>query len=367
MSRAARLAAIRAALLRWYDASARDLPWRRTRDPYAIWIAEVMLQQTRVETVLPYYARFLARWPTASALARAELDEVLAAWSGLGYYRRARLLHQGARHVAETHGGRVPADVESIRAIPGVGAYTTGAIASQAFDLEAPLVDGNVARVLARVETIEDDPRKGAGLARAWAVAGELVRGERPGALNNALMELGATICVPREPRCALCPIEDRCRARAGGRERELPVATARAERPRIVEIAALLRVRGAPDDARVLARRVPGGLFGGMWEPPRVEARDPHAARASLEALLGVEVRLDGSPVRRVEHVLTHRVLDVAVFEGEIDRAPSGVGATHASVYDATEVVPLSSTLAGLSGRGIATLARKLLGRARG
>jgi A/G-specific adenine glycosylase len=160
------LGKLRTKLLAWYDANARDLPWRRTRDAYAIWLAEVMLQQTRVETVRPYYAKFLERWPTARALADASLDDVLAAWSGLGYYRRARLLHRGAEHVRDAHGGSIPADVEAIRAIPGVGAYTTGAIASQAFELPAALVDGNVARVLSRLYAIETDVKKGKGLAR---------------------------------------------------------------------------------------------------------------------------------------------------------------------------------------------------------
>ncbi|MGZ5966278.1 MAG: A/G-specific adenine glycosylase, partial [Polyangiales bacterium] len=227
---------IRTKLLDWYDENARDLPFRKTRDPYAIWVAEVMLQQTRVETVLPYYAKFLARFPDVKTLAESALEEVLAHWSGLGYYRRARFLHAGAKHVAELHDAIVPRDPEAIRAIPGVGAYTTGAIASQAFDLPEALVDGNVARVMARLFLIESDTKKGKGLAEAWKHARELVRGPRPGALNNALMELGATVCVPREPRCLLCPVRAECRARKQGRERELPVASAKPERPRVVE-----------------------------------------------------------------------------------------------------------------------------------
>lgn len=345
--------AIRRALLAWYDENARDLPWRRTRDPYAIWVAEVMLQQTRVETVIPYWERFLARWPDARKLADSKLDDVLAAWSGLGYYRRARLLHQGAQHVAETHGGEIPADVEAIRAIPGVGAYTTGAIASQAFDLPAALVDGNVARVAARLFAIEDDVKKGKGLAQAWKHAEALVVGERPGALNNALMELGATVCVPREPRCLLCPVRKHCVARKEGRERELPVATEKAARPRIREIAAVLSL----GDELVLVRRVKDGLFGGMWEPPRVAQTDRHAARAELEATLGVKVRFDDRPARKVEHVLTHRHLDIDVFTGKVDRAPTAVAS---STWDAVEVVRPTE----LSRRGVSTLARKLLAR---
>ncbi|MBI2392660.1 MAG: A/G-specific adenine glycosylase [Deltaproteobacteria bacterium] len=347
---------LRRALLAWYDAHARDLPWRRTRDPYAIWIAEVMLQQTRVETVIPYWERFLAQWPDAEALAGAPLDDVLAAWSGLGYYRRARLLHQGARHVAEAHGGALPADTGALRAIPGVGAYTTGAIASQAFDLPAALVDGNVARVLARVFAIEDDPKKGKGLARAWRLAEELVDRERPGAWNNALMELGATVCVPREPRCGQCPIRAACAAKREGRTHELPVVSEKPVRPRVREIAAVLRVRGGDESARVLVRRAPHGLFAGLWEPPRVSARDRHAARAELEATLGVKVRFDEAPARQVEHVLTHRHLEIAVHQGVVDRPPTAIASNAA--WDAVEVVRPRD----LDRRGVSTLARKLL-----
>lgn len=352
--------ALRTELLAWYDENARDLPFRRTRDPYAIWVAEVMLQQTRVETVIPYWERFLRRWPDARALASAPLDDVLAAWSGLGYYRRARLLHQGALHVSEKHGGQVPADVEAIAAIPGVGAYTTGAIASQAFDLPAALVDGNVARVVARVFAIEEDVKKGKGLARAWKHAEALVVGERPGTLNNALMELGATVCVPREPRCLLCPIRKRCVARKEGRERSLPVVAEKAARPRVREVAAVL----THGDGVVLVRRVPEGLFGGMWEPPRVAARDPsepdrHAARAELEAALGVAISFDERPARKVEHVLTHRHLEIDVLSGAVDRAPTAV---QSAAWDRVEVVRPSE----LSRRGVSTLARKLLARPR-
>jgi A/G-specific adenine glycosylase len=354
---------VRRELLAWYDQNARDLPWRRTRDPYAIWISEIMLQQTRVETVLPYYARFLERFPSVGALAEAPEADVLAMWSGLGYYRRARLLHRGARHVAEMHGGRLPADVDAIRAIPGVGAYTTGAIGSQAFDLEAPLVDGNVARVAARLCAIEDDVKKGKGLARAWRIAGELVRGPRPGALNNALMELGAVVCVPREPRCLLCPVRDACAARARGRERELPVATTKPERPRIREIAAVLRVAGEP--AVLLARCRENGLFAGLWEPPRITTTDVYAARAALSAMLGVAVTLEPEETRHVEHVLTHRVLDLAVHEGTIDRAMAPRQATSVPAndrYDAWELVDLDR----LKERGVSTFAKKLLGARR-
>lgn len=349
---------MREKLVAWYDENARDLPFRRTRDPYAIWVSEVMLQQTRVETVLPYWARFLERFPTATALAAASEQDVLTLWSGLGYYRRARLLRQGAMHVADVHGGHVPADVEAIRAIPGVGPYTTGAIASQAFGLAAPLVDGNVARLFSRLFAIDDDVKRGAGLARVWAIAAELVKGERPGTLNNALMELGALVCVPREPRCLLCPVSKLCKARRQGKERELPVAAEKPVRPRVAEIAAVLRLKGR--DGVLLARCAPSAksrLFVGMWEPPRVGTHDAHAARAMLEAMLGVDVRLEPEPAGRIEHVLSHRHLDVVVHEGTLARAPRLADSPER--YDELAFVPPSQ----LAERGVSSLAKKLLG----
>ncbi len=362
-------ARLREKLITWYDANARDLPFRRTRDPYAIWVAEVMLQQTRVETVLPYFARFLERFPTAEALAGSSEQDVLTMWSGLGYYRRARLLHQGAMHVRDVHAGKVPADVEAIRAIPGVGPYTTGAIASQAFGLAAPLVDGNVARLFSRLFAIEEDVKKGKGLARVWALAAELVKGERPGTLNNALMELGATVCVPREPRCLLCPVRPECAAKKAGKERELPIVTEKPIRPKIVEIAAILTMAGSDDV--LLARCAPSAksrLFVGLWEPLRVTTRDVHAARAMLESSLGIDVKLDDVPVRRVEHVLTHRHLDVSVHRGTIARAPrlpslpslmKSKRTEHDERYDELAFVSLSK----LGERGVSSLAKKLLG----
>ena len=345
---------MRRALLAWYEQNKRDLPWRRTRQAYAIWVAEVMLQQTRVETVRPYYARFLDRFPDVRALADAPLDDVLASWSGLGYYRRARLLHAGAMHVRDVHGGRVPRDPEAIRAIPGVGAYTAGAIASQAFDLEQPIVDGNVARFVSRLRAIEVDVRRGEGLARAWRISAALVEGERPGALNNALMEIGATVCVPREPRCLLCPVRAHCVARDQGIERHLPVAPKKAERPTVKEIAAVLRVHG--DERVLLARCTKDGLFGGLWEPPRVTTHDRRRAQCELAASFGVDVDLAPKAKRSVEHVLTHRRLLVDVYEGVIARAPK---TRESERYDRFELVDLVA----LDRMGVATLGRKLLG----
>ncbi len=199
--------ALRRALLAFYDARRRDLPWRRDPDPYRVWVSEVMLQQTRVDAVVPYYERWLRRFPTLHALATAEPDEVLRAWEGLGYYARARNLHRAARVVRERHAGDVPSEPAALRELPGVGDYTAGAIASIAFGRREPAVDGNVRRVLARLLDVADPPP-----ARLRAVAAALVPAERPGDFNQALMELGALVCTARVPRCADCPVRGVCR-----------------------------------------------------------------------------------------------------------------------------------------------------------
>ncbi|HRI09659.1 MAG TPA: A/G-specific adenine glycosylase, partial [Nannocystaceae bacterium] len=195
----------------WFAANQRDLEWRRTRDPYAIWVSEIMLQQTRVETVRAYYRRFMERFPDVGTLAAADEEAVLAAWSGLGYYRRARLLHAGARHVASALGGSLPRTGEGLRSIPGVGRYTAGAIASIAFDEPVPLVDGNVARVLSRLGAIEDVKGQGADAPGHWKVVAEVLGAGSPRVLAQALMELGATVCTPQSPRCSLCPAQELC------------------------------------------------------------------------------------------------------------------------------------------------------------
>ncbi len=343
------MSAARRRLLAWYDEHARDLPFRRTRDPYAIWVSEVMLQQTRVETVLPYWERFLERFPTVSSLAEAPLDDVLGLWSGLGYYRRARLLHAGAIHVRDVHGGVVPRDPVEIRAIPGVGAYTTGAIASFAFGLEEALVDGNVARVLSRVFAITTDPRRGAGLLEVWRRARELVVGERPDTLNNALMELGATVCASTNPACAGCPLRPECVAHATGRTEELPVRGEKTVRPVMHEIALRLRFEGR----LVLVRRLPAGLFGGLWEAPRVALPELAAACERVGTLLGGRVTARGRG-RAIRHVLTHRELQVRVFDATLDRAPV---LASTELWDRVEVVN------AIDGRGISTLGRRVLG----
>ncbi|MBV9948638.1 MAG: A/G-specific adenine glycosylase [Myxococcales bacterium] len=324
--------ALKGSLLAWYRSARRDLPWRRARDPYAIWVSETMLQQTRVETVLPYYERFMRELPTLQSLAEAPEERVLALWSGLGYYRRARMLRAAAQRVASAHGGRVPSDADALRALPGVGEYTAGAIASIAFGRPAALVDGNVARVLARLFAVEDDIRGARGRAVLWEIARRLVAqgAEDPGDWNQALMELGATVCTPREPRCAACPARDHCRALALGVARELPrVGPRRA--PLVVRRAAVVL---SSRTSVLLARRRPETLWGGLWEPPTVEGD-----LASLVARLGI----DASAITHageVVHVLTHRRMHVEVAWGALPRRR--VWPLPGAEYDAVEPVPL-------------------------
>jgi len=309
------VAAVRGALLAHYDEAARDLPWRRDSDPYRIWVSEVMLQQTRVETVLGYYEAWLRRFPDLDSLARASEDEVLKAWEGLGYYRRARNLHRGAQVVRDAHGGEVPQGYQALRELPGVGEYTAGAVASIAFGEAVPAVDGNVRRVLARLFDLPD-PKP------AWLrdTAGGLVDPQRPGDWNQALMELGATVCVPRSPRCVDCPLSQWCGARQAGTQGERPAPPRKKAVPRAHFVTAVV-----VDSRRrcFLRRRPDGGLLGGMWAFPEAEIDDgvdadrsggmdrggaqvAEAAR-DLARGLGLVVEGDSRMLPAVRHRFTH------------------------------------------------------------
>jgi A/G-specific adenine glycosylase len=359
---------LRERLLAWYGRAKRDLPWRRTRDPYAIWLSEVMLQQTRVDTVVPYFERFLARWPTVSSLAEAPIDDVLAAWSGLGYYRRARMLHSGARAIAAARA--FPSDAEGLARVPGIGRYTAGAVASIAYGEAAPLVDGNVARVFARIFAIEDDLRSTRAVKRLWALATTLVDPRDPGSWNQALMELGATVCTPREPRCVSCPVRPACRARSLGLEGTLPRMKTKAQ-PRLQRRWALLLA--TRDDHLLLGQRRLEARFGGLWEPPMLDvASDDETldqAAARLAALAGAEVR-EVVRAGQVTHVLSHRRLEVSVLRARagtprllVDR-PSGTEPEGGEGEYASFAFVDSQRLGG---RGISTLARKVLALAIG
>lgn len=287
-------------LLTWFDAHQRDLPWRRTRDPYAIWVSEIMLQQTQVSTVIPFWERWMQRFPTVWALAQADEQEVLAMWQGLGYYRRARMLHAGARYVV-AHG--MPERAKQWIDLPGVGRYTAGAIASIAQGEVTALVDGNVERVFARVSAAE---LAGPALTRAaWNWAGAHVDSERPGDWNQALMELGATVCTPVDPDCVRCPLENECVARAAGRTSELPRRPVRRSVVQLEQYCWIPRY-----DDRFGVRQIPvGQWWQGMWEFPRADST------VELRDLLG-----DGPVIHqgRLTHTVTHhRIrLNVSLIE---------------------------------------------------
>jgi A/G-specific adenine glycosylase len=302
-------------LLAWYDRQRRELPWRAplgtAPDPYHVWLSEIMLQQTTVATVGPYFDRFMARWPDISALAAASLDEILHAWQGLGYYARARNLHACARVVVERHGGALPSERSALRALPGIGDYTAAAIAAIAFDRRYAAVDGNVERVVARLyAVIEPSP---AAKPRLRELAAALVPEQRAGDFAQAMMDLGATICTPRRPRCVLCPWRGACLAEAGGLAEALPAPAEKPERPLRYGVAFWLT---GPDGAVLLRRRPENGLLGGMIEIPSTvwratpwtfaEAIGAAPAAAEWSALPGI-----------VRHGFTHFQLELAVVAG--------------------------------------------------
>lgn len=312
--------AFAARLLRWFDDHRRDLPWRRTRDPWAIWVSEVMLQQTRVEAVRAPFARFLQRYPTPASFAAAGDDELLVAWHGLGYYRRARLLREGARRVAQQHGGRVPDDLADLAELPGIGAYTLGALASIAFDHAVVAIDGNVERVLARHRGVRTSPSTGDGRRAVRAAAATWLDRSRPGDFNQALMELGATVCTPTAPACASCPVAADCVARTHGLVAELPVRP----RPRaVVEVdarAALVLGRRGALGHRVAAGEPNAGQIdlpgGGMLHS--VDAADlQEVVRARFNARIDV-----AGVVATVRHAITHHRIVLRAHAATLQRA---------------------------------------------
>jgi len=300
------LSTIRRKLLRWYNQHRRDLPWRRTRDPYAIWIAETMLQQTQVATVAPYYERFLRELPTVHALDRAPLSRVLALWSGLGYYRRAENLKKSAREIVRKYGGHLPDDYDALLALPGVGDYTAGALLSIAFQKSYPAIDGNAHRVLHRLFTPKNDKE----LRQAATL---LVPRARPGYFNQGLMELGATICTPKDPRCPRCPLAAHCAARTMG-QRPGNLATKKSALIRDIEwpLAILRR------DRKVLLRqRLADGLLAGLWEFPGAERTPRESLRQSLASQLP-ELRPPLQRQRRIgefRHSITNRRIRSPVY----------------------------------------------------
>jgi A/G-specific adenine glycosylase len=310
-----RISAITRRLEEWFRAAQRPLPWRGAYDPYQIWISEVMLQQTRMEVVVErYFPRFVKRFPDAGALAGASETEVLAAWSGLGYYRRARMLHRGALHIIRVHEGQLPRDLAALRAVPGIGRYTAGAIASIAFDDPAAIVDGNVARVIARLEEIDDPYGSPVFIRRIWAAAGRLVDlASSPRDLNQGLMELGALVCTPRLPHCLSCPLRRHCRAHASGDPERLPVRRSPTT-TRALQIN-LYVVRS--EDGAVLMEQTAGPLMTGMAHLPQT-AGLLESAGASFSP---------GRGLGRFRHTITNRRIQFNVHEADLQNVADGPG----------------------------------------
>lgn len=305
-------------LLRWWDAVHADLPWRRRgEDPYAVWVSEVMLQQTQIATVIPYYERWMARLPTIRSLAEADLDEVLKLWEGLGYYRRARHLHEAARTVVRDHGGALPDSVKELRRLKGIGPYTAGAIASIAFGRRAAVLDGNVTRVLSRLHDLNEDVTETSTRKALWQLAEAWIPMQRPGAFNQALMELGQRICTPAKPHCQRCPLADFCLARKRGTQLERPVRPPRKNTPHYDVAAGVIwrhwragNGRPLQDDQFLITRRPMNGLLGGLWEFPGGKQQDgetlPGALRREIREELAIEIEVD-EPLISVGHAYTH------------------------------------------------------------
>ena len=299
--------AFRRALLDWYGEHQRDLPWRRTCDPYAVWVSEIMLQQTRVDQVRPYYDRFMDRFPTVEHLGKASLEDVLKAWEGMGYYARARNLHRAARRVVDEHGGQIPDDPARISDLPGIGPYTAAAISSIAFGRDCPVVDGNVVRVLSRLFHLTDTPASSAARKRIDGLAGRLLARGRAGNFNQAMMELGATICTPRQPRCGACPVNPFCEARKTLPDPAvLPRKKPRPQRPHHRVVAGIVR----RNDEVLIVRRPTDGLLGGLWEfPGGIVGKGVEGETFLAEEMkntLGIGIRVDRS-VATLRHAFTH------------------------------------------------------------
>ncbi|ALS24231.1 MULTISPECIES: A/G-specific adenine glycosylase [Paenibacillus] len=310
-----------AELMSWYKRHKRDLPWRRSRNPYHIWVSEIMLQQTRVDTVIPYFERFMDKFPTIEALAEAPEEEVLKAWEGLGYYSRARNLQTAVREVQERYGGTVPDTKEDVFSLKGVGPYTAGAILSIAYNKPEPAVDGNVMRVLSRYFLIEEDIMKGSTRVLMEKLAKELIPEGEAGDFNQALMELGALVCTPKSPHCLTCPVMAHCAGRAAGMEDSLPIKK-KAKPPRPESRYTALVEGTGEHTGKVLIRQRPAeGLLARMWELPHTlatgAAGDPAAAHEALASHLAADgLGIDSLHLlMQAEHVFSHIRWDMQVY----------------------------------------------------
>jgi A/G-specific adenine glycosylase len=338
-------------IVQWYEANRRDLPWRRTGDPYAVWVSEMMLQQTQVSTVIPYWTRWMERFPTVTALAEAPLEDVLKQWQGLGYYARARNMHRAAKALTERYGGRFPESFAEVLALPGIGRYTAGAVCSIAFGQDVPLVDANVIRVLCRHFGIPGDPKSAAVQEQLWTLAQDLLPAGNASVFNQGLMELGALVCQSK-PRCDACPVQASCAAFTTGNPERFPESAPRPVFTTQTDVSAIIRHPGG--DGRVLiVRRPAGGLWGGLWEFPRCtraagETLADAARRAAREAV-DLAVRSEGAVVGTIRHGVTTRKITLVGIaceaeEGDGAARPPDGGACAWVTPDEAERFALSS-----------------------
>lgn len=301
-------------LLSWYRGHARRLPWRDQPTPYRVWVSEIMLQQTRVDTVIPYFERWMQQFPNLADLAAASEQDVLRAWEGLGYYSRARNLHRAAQQVAVEYGGRLPADPLELERLPGIGRYTAGAIASIAFGRDAPALDGNIRRVLARIFNVSLPARSPQGERLLWDLARRCLPTGQAGDFNQAIMDLGSSVCTPRAPACLICPLSEPCRARSLGLQLERPVLEARPAVPHYTVTAAVIH----RDGTVLIARRPSHGLLGGLWEFPggKLEAGEalPQGLEREIHEELGVSIEV-GEPLGVYSHAYTHFKVTLHAF----------------------------------------------------
>jgi len=329
-------------MLEWFDKDARELPWRQTKDPYHIWVSEVMLQQTQVTTVIPYFNRFITCFPAVEVLASAPIDDVLKLWEGLGYYRRAHNLHKAARIILSQHDGIIPCDRKTLLTLPGIGRYTAGAICSIAFYQVTPVLDGNIKRVISRLDDLEANIDKSATQHKMWERATELVDPGRPGDFNEAMMELGSTICLPRNPTCYLCPVRDLCLARQRGTQYERPIRNPRRRTPHFDVVAGV--IWHATDPQRFLISQRPAdGMLGGLWEFPGGKQQDGESYEQALERELMEELAIKvgvGAHITSIDHAYTHFRISLHAFHARhIGGEPQCLGVDHWRWVSVTEL----------------------------
>lgn len=331
-------------LLDWYDRHGRnDLPWQHPRTPYRVWVAEIMLQQTQVTAVMGYFERFMARFPDVYSLAAADTDSVMAQWAGLGYYARARNLHAAARIIVDDHAGELPGDLASLMALPGIGRSTAGAVLAQAFGLRAPILDGNAKRVLARYEAVSGAPGQAAFENRLWTLADRYTPHARLADYTQVIMDLGATLCVKRNPHCGACPLADDCTARVQGRQAEIPAPRRRAKRP--LRTTRMLILRHGKNQI-LFEHRPPSGIWGGLWALPEV----PHDQNVDVYC----RQRLGFTPhavneLPSIRHGFTHFELEIRPLEMQVLEQPGIMDGNERTWHPRDEPPPLPAPLAKL------------------